>query len=234
MGRRRTCPPACLFRHDLAGVHSIRSRADVGRTIEELATARRVCVVGGGYIGLEAAAILDGSPSAQPDAALPPDHSRTVSASTVRRIMAERLAARARALIASCFNRPQSTPIIRPPALRRVPAARTLSTSCCDPTIAARSAIVPDTPKAKRFRRQKLKIGALSDLNAPGHRFGPDGGCDVDGGRPQRVGRNLVTGGGTPSWRSVERPERFPHVVVRVGAAAPEVRLSTSAYPAPP
>ena len=44
--------------HDLAGVHSVRSRADVDRMMNELADTKRVCVVGGGYIGLEAAAVL--------------------------------------------------------------------------------------------------------------------------------------------------------------------------------
>ncbi len=44
--------------HDLAGIHAIRSRADVDRMIGELATTEQVCVVGGGYIGLEAAAVL--------------------------------------------------------------------------------------------------------------------------------------------------------------------------------
>lgn len=43
---------------DLAGVHSVRSRADVDRMIGELATTTRVAVIGGGYIGLEAAAVL--------------------------------------------------------------------------------------------------------------------------------------------------------------------------------
>lgn len=43
---------------DLAGVHSVRNRADVDRMIDELATTSRVCVIGGGYIGLEAAAVL--------------------------------------------------------------------------------------------------------------------------------------------------------------------------------
>jgi 3-phenylpropionate/trans-cinnamate dioxygenase ferredoxin reductase subunit len=43
---------------DLAGVHSVRSRADVDRLMGELATTRRVAVIGGGYIGLEAAAVL--------------------------------------------------------------------------------------------------------------------------------------------------------------------------------
>ncbi len=44
--------------HDLTGVHSVRSRADVERMMAELATTTRVAVIGGGYIGLEAAAVL--------------------------------------------------------------------------------------------------------------------------------------------------------------------------------
>jgi 3-phenylpropionate/trans-cinnamate dioxygenase ferredoxin reductase subunit len=40
------------------GVHSIRTRADVDRLRGELPDARRAVVVGGGYIGLEAAAAL--------------------------------------------------------------------------------------------------------------------------------------------------------------------------------
>ncbi len=44
--------------HDLAGVHCIRTRADVESLKSELAGAVRVVVVGGGYIGLEAAAVL--------------------------------------------------------------------------------------------------------------------------------------------------------------------------------
>jgi 3-phenylpropionate/trans-cinnamate dioxygenase ferredoxin reductase subunit len=44
--------------HDLTGVHSVRSRADVDRMMGELATTTRVAVIGGGYIGLEAAAVL--------------------------------------------------------------------------------------------------------------------------------------------------------------------------------
>jgi 3-phenylpropionate/trans-cinnamate dioxygenase ferredoxin reductase subunit len=43
---------------DLAGVHSIRSRADVDALRNELAGARRVVIVGGGTIGLESAASL--------------------------------------------------------------------------------------------------------------------------------------------------------------------------------
>ena len=44
--------------HDLVGVHAVRTRADVDRLISELATTTRVVVIGGGYIGLEAAAVL--------------------------------------------------------------------------------------------------------------------------------------------------------------------------------
>ncbi|MES2420582.1 MAG: FAD-dependent oxidoreductase [Pseudomonadota bacterium] len=44
--------------HDLAGVHSVRTRADVDRMLGELDTTRNVVVIGGGYIGLEAAAVL--------------------------------------------------------------------------------------------------------------------------------------------------------------------------------
>jgi 3-phenylpropionate/trans-cinnamate dioxygenase ferredoxin reductase subunit len=44
--------------HHLAGVHSVRHRADVDRMMTELASTTRVCVIGGGYIGLEAAAVL--------------------------------------------------------------------------------------------------------------------------------------------------------------------------------
>jgi 3-phenylpropionate/trans-cinnamate dioxygenase ferredoxin reductase subunit len=52
--RRLTCGGAAL-----AGVHGIRTRADVGRLMGELdAGATRVVVIGGGYIGLEAAAVL--------------------------------------------------------------------------------------------------------------------------------------------------------------------------------
>lgn len=44
--------------HHLAGVHSVRSRADVDAMMAELATTTNVVVIGGGYIGLEAAAVL--------------------------------------------------------------------------------------------------------------------------------------------------------------------------------
>lgn len=44
---------------DLAGVHAVRTREDVDRLMGELdAGARKVVVIGGGYIGLEAAAVL--------------------------------------------------------------------------------------------------------------------------------------------------------------------------------
>lgn len=51
--RRLGCPG-----HELAGVHTVRSRADVDRMISELGRTQRVVVIGGGYIGLEAAAVL--------------------------------------------------------------------------------------------------------------------------------------------------------------------------------
>ena len=44
--------------HDLAGVHGVRTRADVDRMIGELPGVDHVVVIGGGYIGLEAAAVL--------------------------------------------------------------------------------------------------------------------------------------------------------------------------------
>ena len=42
----------------LAGVQGVRSRADADRMKEAAATARQIVVIGGGYIGLEAAAVL--------------------------------------------------------------------------------------------------------------------------------------------------------------------------------
>jgi len=51
--RKLTCPGA-----EVAGVHYVRSRADVDQQIAELASVSRVVVIGGGYIGLEAAAVL--------------------------------------------------------------------------------------------------------------------------------------------------------------------------------
>jgi len=52
--RRLSCPGA-----DLNGVHSVRNRADADRMSAELAGGpKNVVVIGGGYIGLEAAAVL--------------------------------------------------------------------------------------------------------------------------------------------------------------------------------
>ncbi|MEO5706829.1 MAG: FAD-dependent oxidoreductase [Alteraurantiacibacter sp.] len=52
--RRLSCPGA-----DLAGVHAVRNKADADALIAALdGGARRVVVIGGGYIGLEAAAVL--------------------------------------------------------------------------------------------------------------------------------------------------------------------------------
>jgi 3-phenylpropionate/trans-cinnamate dioxygenase ferredoxin reductase subunit len=47
----------CAGRH-LKGVHSIRARADIDEIARALPGVRRVAVVGGGYVGLEAAAVL--------------------------------------------------------------------------------------------------------------------------------------------------------------------------------
>lgn len=52
--RRLSCPGS-----DLAGVHYVRTRADVDGLMRDLdGGAQRVVVIGGGYIGLEAAAVL--------------------------------------------------------------------------------------------------------------------------------------------------------------------------------
>ncbi|MDP1026877.1 FAD-dependent oxidoreductase [Sphingomonas sp. KR1UV-12] len=51
--RRLTCAG-----HHLAGMHAVRTRADVDRLLAELPSAREIVVIGGGYIGLEAAAAL--------------------------------------------------------------------------------------------------------------------------------------------------------------------------------
>ena len=52
---RRLSVPGC----ELDGIHAIRSKADTDRIASELeAGAKRVAVIGGGYIGLEAAAVL--------------------------------------------------------------------------------------------------------------------------------------------------------------------------------
>jgi 3-phenylpropionate/trans-cinnamate dioxygenase ferredoxin reductase subunit len=44
--------------HDLTGVHTVRTRADADRMMGELDGVTRAVVIGGGYIGLEAAAVL--------------------------------------------------------------------------------------------------------------------------------------------------------------------------------
>jgi 3-phenylpropionate/trans-cinnamate dioxygenase ferredoxin reductase component len=44
--------------HDLAGVYSVRTRADVDQIMTELASTTRIAVIGGGYIGLETAAVI--------------------------------------------------------------------------------------------------------------------------------------------------------------------------------
>lgn len=51
--RRLSCPGG-----DLAGVHAVRTKADVDAMLAELDRVRQVAVIGGGYIGLEAAAVL--------------------------------------------------------------------------------------------------------------------------------------------------------------------------------
>ena len=51
--RRLTCDGA-----DLRGIHVVRTRADVDAMMAELDKVSRVAVIGGGYIGLEAAAVL--------------------------------------------------------------------------------------------------------------------------------------------------------------------------------
>jgi len=52
--RRLSCPGG-----DLGGIHTVRNKSDVDRMRDELAAGgTRVVVVGGGYIGLEAAAVL--------------------------------------------------------------------------------------------------------------------------------------------------------------------------------
>jgi len=44
--------------HHLAGIHTVRTRADVDAMAGELADVSQIAVIGGGYIGLEAAAVL--------------------------------------------------------------------------------------------------------------------------------------------------------------------------------
>ena len=53
VARELSCPG-----YAFDGVHTIRSRADADRIIDTLETTQRVAVIGGGYIGLEAAAVL--------------------------------------------------------------------------------------------------------------------------------------------------------------------------------
>jgi 3-phenylpropionate/trans-cinnamate dioxygenase ferredoxin reductase subunit len=53
--RRLPCPGG-----ELSGVHAVRTRADVDAILAELPATQRVVVIGGGYIGLEAAAVLSG------------------------------------------------------------------------------------------------------------------------------------------------------------------------------
>lgn len=51
--RRLTCPGA-----QLPGVYGVRTRADADAILADLGTVERAVIVGGGYIGLEAAAVL--------------------------------------------------------------------------------------------------------------------------------------------------------------------------------
>lgn len=51
--RRLSCVGA-----ELAGVHCVRSRADADRMLAQMPKVEQVVVIGGGYIGLEAAAVL--------------------------------------------------------------------------------------------------------------------------------------------------------------------------------
>ena len=51
--RPLSCPGS-----ELAGVHAVRTRADADAILAELGDVSRVAIVGGGYIGLEAAAVL--------------------------------------------------------------------------------------------------------------------------------------------------------------------------------
>jgi 3-phenylpropionate/trans-cinnamate dioxygenase ferredoxin reductase subunit len=51
--RRISCPGS-----DLAGVHGVRTREDADAMLREIENVNQVVVIGGGYIGLEAAAVL--------------------------------------------------------------------------------------------------------------------------------------------------------------------------------
>ncbi|EJN06817.1 FAD-dependent oxidoreductase [Phyllobacterium sp. YR531] len=44
--------------HNLSGVHTIRNKGDCDRLLSALPTSQHIAVIGGGYIGLEAAAVL--------------------------------------------------------------------------------------------------------------------------------------------------------------------------------
>src|SRR3546814_5644195 len=44
--------------HDIVGLHTVRTRGDVDRIGGELPAVEHAAVVGGGYTGLEAAAVL--------------------------------------------------------------------------------------------------------------------------------------------------------------------------------
>jgi 3-phenylpropionate/trans-cinnamate dioxygenase ferredoxin reductase subunit len=55
VARRLTCSG-----HHLTGVHTVRTKADVERMRNELPATGRIVVIGGGFIGLEAAATLTG------------------------------------------------------------------------------------------------------------------------------------------------------------------------------
>ncbi|NHK26478.1 FAD-dependent oxidoreductase [Parvularcula flava] len=44
--------------YDLPGVHTVRTLSDINAMMDEMAGTKRVAVIGGGYIGLEAAAVL--------------------------------------------------------------------------------------------------------------------------------------------------------------------------------
>ncbi|MEH0421453.1 NAD(P)/FAD-dependent oxidoreductase [Streptomyces sp. B21-083] len=46
--------------HELDGIHAIRDKADCDRLMSALHRSHRVVVIGGGYVGLEAAAVLSG------------------------------------------------------------------------------------------------------------------------------------------------------------------------------
>lgn len=53
VARRLSCPGSTA-----AGIHTVRTRADVDALMAALPTTQRFAIIGGGYIGLEAAAVL--------------------------------------------------------------------------------------------------------------------------------------------------------------------------------